>query len=352
MMASHAGSRYVLMVSVLALLLSACHGDRISQQYQVPVFGTLVDVSVHDADRDAAAKAIAEITQKFEAMHSDWHAWKPGTVVELNQAIARGQSFTVNDEMATVIAQAKILAARSQHLFNPAIGKLIGLWGFHADVRPSGPPPAAKEIQALVKLNPRMDNLEISGNNISSSNPAVQLDFGGFAKGVAVDFAIAILRKHGINNAIVNGGGDLRAIGRHGDRRWRVGVRQPGNWDVVAVIETRDDESVFTSGNYERYREHMDRRYAHIIDPRDGMPVEHVASVTVIHKDGATADAAATALVVAGVKNWERIARNMGIRYAMMIDDKGTVYTHPAMLKRLEFAEDSKPKIVLGADLP
>ena len=335
----------------LLWLFAACSQNSTSQQHQLTVFGTVVDITIHNADSDAAHKAITSITNKFEAMHYDWHAWKPGALVTLNQTIARNKTFVATSEAASVINKAKTLALQSDNLFNPAIGQLITLWGFHADTRPSGPPPDTSTIKALVRLRPRMSDLVINGNNISSGNPAVQLDFGGFAKGVAVDRAINILQQHGINNAIVNAGGDLRAIGKRGDRLWRVGIRRPGNDGIVAAIETEGDESVFTSGNYERYRQHMDRRYAHIIDPRDGMPVEHIASATVIHSDGATADAAATALVVAGPKHWHRIAKKMGIKFAMLIDEQGSVYANPAMLKRLKFTDTTKFKVVTSEPL-
>lgn len=335
----------------LSLLLAACSQNSASQQYQLAVFGTIVDITIHDANSDAAHKAITSITRKFEAMHHEWHAWKPGALVDLNQAIAKNKPFVVTSEAAGVINKAKALARQSENLFNPAIGQLIALWGFHADTRANGPPPDNKTIKVLVQLQPRMSDLSINGNTISSTNPAVQLDFGGFAKGVAVDRAIEILQQHGINHAIVNAGGDLRAIGKHGDRLWRVGIRRPGSDGIVAAIETEGDESVFTSGNYERYREHMDRRYAHIIDPRDGMPVEHIASATVIHSDGATADAAATALIVAGRKHWHRIAKRMGIKYAMLVDEQGRVYANPAMLKRLKFTDAAKLTVITSEPL-
>jgi thiamine biosynthesis lipoprotein len=196
-----------------------------------------------------------------------------------------------------------------------------------------------------------MDDLTFDDGVLRSTNPAVQLDFGAFAKGVAVDHAIDILRAHGINNAIVNGGGDLRAIGSKGGAPWRVGIRHPQGEGVLAALEVRGDESVFTSGNYERYREHEGVRYAHILDPRSGLPVDGITSVTVIHENGGIADAAATALVVAGVENWHRIARQMGIHYVMLVDEAGTVYMNPAMQQRIEFSAEAPATIVISAPL-
>ena len=166
-------------------LLTACNQTDTSQQHRLSVFGTIVDITIHNADSTAAHNAITSITQKFDTMHSDWHAWKPGALVTLNQAIAKNKAHVVTDEATSVINKAKILAQQSDDLFNPAIGQLIALWGFHADTRPSGPPPDNRAIKTLVQLHPRMRDLVINGNKIRSSNPVVQLDFGGFAKGVA-----------------------------------------------------------------------------------------------------------------------------------------------------------------------
>jgi thiamine biosynthesis lipoprotein len=81
----------------------------------------------------------------------------------------------------------------------------------------------------------------------------VQIDLGAYAKGYAVDQAIAYLRGVGITNALVNAGGDLRAIGRRGERPWRIGIRQPRAAGVLATLELGEDESVLTSGDYERF---------------------------------------------------------------------------------------------------
>jgi thiamine biosynthesis lipoprotein len=281
-----------------ALLLSGCSEPPHSvSNHQVYVFGTLVDITVWGAHPEQEDKAVAAISSDFQRMR------------------------------------------QSEGLFDPAIGGLLNLWGFQGDGRPNGPPPEREAIAAWVEANPRMDDLTLQGDTLRSANPAVQLDFGAFAKGYAVDLAIARLREFGIEDAIINAGGDLRAIGSKDGKPWRVGIRHPQGEGVLAALEVSGDESVFTSGNYERYREHEGVRYNHILDPRSGMPVDGVTSVTVIHDNGAVADAAATALVVAGAKEWHRIARQMGIKYVMLVDDKGVVYMNPRMQQRVQFQE-------------
>jgi thiamine biosynthesis lipoprotein len=257
--------------------------------------------------------------------------------------------MTVTPELAELLRQAKRYAERSDHLFNPAIGRLIALWGFHSDEPPGGPPPDEKKIVALIDEAPSMSQLRIEGNLVRSENRAVALDLGAFAKGYALNLAIRRLKDFGIANAIVNAGGDLCVSGRHGDRPWAIGIRHPLGEGVIASVEVTDGECVLTSGNYERYREYEGIRYAHIIDPRTGYPVAHVASATVISKDGGLADAAATALSVAGPQRWREIASSMGLNEVMLVDESGNVHLSPAMQKRIEFQQPVGQVIVAPA---
>lgn len=311
------------------------------------VFGTLVDVTLWGLPEEEARAQVEGIAKAFQGMHSAWHAWQPGALGDLNDAIARGEEIEVREDLVPLLRQATDLYRKSDGLFNPAIGRLIALWGFHKDDPLDGRPPPAKDaVAALVASDPGMDDLVFAGNRVGSRNPDVKIDLGGFAKGYAVDWAIAELRRHGVRNAIVNAGGDLRAIGSKGGQPWRIGVRHPQGTGVLAAIEVREDESIFTSGNYERYNEHEGIRYPHIIDPRTGQPVQGITSVTVIHDNGAEADAAATALVVAGVREWPHIARQMGIDKVMLVEENGMVHMTPQMVERIEF-QSERPAITI-----
>lgn len=344
-------SAFSLILLFAILQLSGCTRPAASYQHQIYVFGTIVDISLWDVTEQQSQQAAALITQDFQRMHHEWHAWEPGPLTDINRAIAKGEPVPVIASLIPIIEQSKLLYNSSEGLFNPTIGRLLNLWGFQSSERPNRPPPAATEIEALVAADPGMDDISLEEGVLVCSNPQVQFDFGAFAKGYAIDLAIERLRSIGVSNAIVNGGGDLRVIGRHGDRPWRVGIRHPQGEGVLASIEVEGDESVFTSGNYERFNEYEGVRYNHILDPRTGWPVTGITSVTVIHGSGAVADAAATALVVAGKKDWHRIARKMGIRYVMLVDEEGTVYMNPAMKKRVQFQPGEEPGIEISEPL-
>jgi len=332
-------------------LLLGCSESPSDYQKSLFIFGTVVDIKLHGIDHEQADKAVLVVDKVFQQMHKDWHAWKPGELSSLNDSFASDQLRPVSPFLLPLITKSQVLFVQSEGLFNPAIGKLIALWGFHSDDLPSGPPPAPEAIAALVDQSPGMDDLEILNNQVRSHNPAVSLDFGGFAKGDALNTAIDLLHEQDVHNAIVNAGGDLCVSGEHSGRPWRVGVRHPQADGIIAAVNVFDGECVLTSGNYERYREHDGVRYPHIIDPRNGLPVRHIASATVIDGDGGRADAAATALTVAGVKSWFRIAKRMQLKYVMLVDEVGTIYVNPAMAKRMEFQGEQPENVVISDPL-
>lgn len=348
-------ARYVAksVTIMCALVLVACGEPAPSPQFDASlyVFGTKVDITTFGAEADKAQSAVAELERQFQRMHKDWHAWKPGELTQLNAAIAAGQRFTVSPFLLPLIEQAKQLESLSDGLFSPAIGAIIGAWGFHADERPKGLRPDFDTIRALAAAHPTMADVRIDGDQVLSGNLVVQMDFGGFAKGVALDRAEAVLRSFGIENALINAGGDINTLGQGGDRPWKVGIRDPKSWGVIATLELQPGEDIYTSGNYERFREIDGVRYAHIIDPRTGWPVEHIVSSTVITTNGALADAAATALSVAGPDDWHRIAKRMGVKFAVLVDDRGQVYLNPAMRARIEFSPDQDFTIVESPQL-
>ena len=326
-------------------LLSACQAPPREYRETLLVFGTIINISLWDIETEKAQQAIQTIREDLQFMHDAWHPWQPGPMGRTNMLLATTGWFSVNPSVLPLIEKGIHLSKMSGELFNPAIGQLIQLWGYHQSEPPTGPPPTASEIQKRLIQRPKMSDIEIDGIRMRSTNPAVKLDFGAMAKGLAVNRVIDYLKKEGINNAIVNAGGDLKAIGSHGDRPWRIGIRHPRqDGGVLAAINVHNNESIFTSGDYERFYDYQGKRYHHILDPRTGWPGDKTTSVTVIHPDAALADAAATALFVAGPKDWQAIAKKMQLRYVMLVDKQGQIYVTPEMAERLKWMNiDSQP---------
>ena len=336
-------SRFALVLLAVFAFAEVRADDYRASSY---VFGTIVQITVHYADADRAQTAVGRVFGEFDRMHRELHAWKSGDLVALNEAIARGQAnIRTTPEIAALIRQSQVLAGCAADLFNPAIGKLVGLWSFHRD-SPGGPVPGAEDIARLVAARPRMSDLSVRGDEVTSSNPAVQLDFGGYAKGYALDRAAEILRAEGISNALVNVGGNAMALGRHGARAWRVGLDAPRGAGLLATLELKDGEAVGTSGDYRRYYEIDGKRYSHIIDPRTGYPVAGVESATVLVSSGAgtgaLSDAASKPVFIEGPRGWRKAAASMGVTQAMLVDAEGIVHVTPELKSRLSFAGSAR----------
>jgi len=307
------------------------------------VFGTLARITVLDADLGRAQRASAGVFREFDRMHRDLHAWQPGDLMALNEAIARGEKdILTTAEIAGLIEEATRLSERSAGLFNPAIGKLVALWSFHRD-QPGGPLPDASQIARAVEAHPRMADLAVRGRTVHSSNPAVRIDFGGYAKGYALDRAAAILRDSGIANALVDVGGNILALGRHGETPWRIGLEDPrvapGTTELLGTLELADGEAIGTSGDYRRYYIVGGKRYAHIIDPRSGYPASGTRSVTVVVQPrpgaGAWSDAVSKPLFIAGPLGWRAAADKLGITQALLVDADGQLQLTTELAQRL-----------------
>jgi thiamine biosynthesis lipoprotein len=317
--------------------LAACSPPAPLHQQQAYVFGTLVEVSVHGVPEAQARQATAAVLARFDELHRTLHAWQPSDLSRLNTALARGERAPVTPELAAMLRDAQALSIQSNDLFNPAIGGLIALWGFHADTPQSRVPDAAA-IAEWANKQPRMADLAIENGAVSSSNPAVQLDLGGYAKGRALDDAVAILKKNGVKNALVNIGGNVIALGAHGDRPWRVGIQHPRQPGTLATLDLHDGEAVGTSGDYQRYFEAEGKRYCHLIDPRSGSPASGMQSVTVLVSGahaGTRSDALSKPLFIDGAARLAQHAARLGVADYLAVDSNGKVHVSPAMKARL-----------------
>ena len=336
-----AGARLLALIALATLLLAGCARERLHQQESY-VFGTRVELLTWDASEDKARSAMAEVLREFDRLHRAYHAWEPSELTALNDAIAAGKrGIPVSPELAAMLADAQRLAATGDELFNPALGQLIALWGFHTDTfTPHRPDPA--RLAALVAARPQMADLSIAGNTVTSRNPAVQLDLGGYGKGYALDRAAAILKAHGVGNALINIGGNVLALGSKGEAPWRVGIQHPREPRPLASLPLRDGEAIGTSGDYQRFFEMDGERYCHLLDPRSGRPARGTQAVTVLitPRPGAgTLSDAASKPVYLGGEAWRDYARRFGIDHALRVDADGRIQVTRALHDRLQYGE-------------
>jgi thiamine biosynthesis lipoprotein len=243
--------------------------------------------------REAARAAFARIAA-LEAIMSDY---RPASELRRLSGAAPGRPIAISAEMCDVLRRALEIARASGGGFDPTIGPLVALW---RDTRRTGALPAADELApARSRVGWRRVHLDGSACTVALE-PGTQLDLGGIAKGYIVDQALATLAERGVGSALIEAGGDI-VVGDAppGTRGWRIAVPH-ADPSLATRAASLVNAAISTSGDSEQFVEIGGRRYSHIIDPRTGVGTTAGTLATVIARDGATADALATALAVLG----------------------------------------------------
>ncbi|MFT5198639.1 MAG: thiamine biosynthesis lipoprotein, partial [Planctomycetota bacterium] len=234
-----------------------------------------------------------------------------------------GKGFVeVPEELALLVARSLVVAEVTRGAFDPTFASVGKLWDFKAD-----PPklPSDEEIaQALQEVGFRKVKVDLDKHRISL--PAgTRLGLGGIAKGYGVDRAMAVLLEHGVENGIVNAGGDLKALGTKFGKPWKIAITHPRKGNKPIAVIPLSNICLVTSGDYERFFVVQGKRYHHILDPRTGRPATGCISATVLAPDAAFADALATAMVVLGPVEGLKIIESLPRVEAMMVDLEGVV---------------------------
>ncbi|MBT8442358.1 MAG: FAD:protein FMN transferase [Gammaproteobacteria bacterium] len=322
-------------ILLAAALLSGCAGDEAEFRQSFPALGTIITVEIRDADQHRAETAMATIERDLARIGRDWYAWGAGELGQLNELLAQGKSARVSPELATLLVRALEVRVTSDGFFDPTVGMLVEAWGFHdASAPPVAPPDEAWLAEWRASAAGRQ-RLRVADDIVIAAGP-VKIALGGIAKGSVLARAMDVMHDLGIENALVDAGGDLQVTGTKNGRGWRIGIRDPRSSGIIGIVELSPGEAVLSSGDYERFVERDGQRAHHLLDPHTGRPVEHTMAVTVIHEDAELADAAATALMAAGPDRFDALAARLGIRIALLVNSDGDVIMTPAMAARLE----------------
>lgn len=261
------------------------------------MMGTLVEFTVSGMPEKAAEEAIGDAAAEMQRVEDAFTIYGdvPNAVKTFN-ATPPNTAMTLPDEVSQLLELSLQIQKQSHGSFDPALGGENLLWGFSTDSPPVTPPAASAIHEAMAPP----ECIRHNGNQWLRSDRRCLLDFGGIAKGYAIDRGIAVLRSHHIENAIINAGGDIRLIGRHGNRPWKIGIRHPRKaGEVLLSLTMEGDKSIVTSGDYERFFMYNGKRYHHILDPQSGEAAMYSQSTTVIASTATLADAWSTALFIA-----------------------------------------------------
>ena len=185
------------------------------------ILGTKAEVSISNTPEEKALAAIVEAEAELYAFDDIGYTFEEECELRhLNEALANGDAFRASNELVELIRISKKLSSQTDGLFNPAAGELTALWEYHCTAEPCPESPYPDEVMALVKMkdmsileqNPRMSDIDLNGNIVSSNNRSVKLEFGDIIRGYAMDKAIELIKAMDINNAMIDIGPSVRVI--------------------------------------------------------------------------------------------------------------------------------------------
>ena len=288
-----------------------------------------IKIVLYATDGVAASKAAEAAFSRIHQLNAILSDYDPQSELRrLGRAATGGKAVPVSEELWRVLSQAQELSRRSEGAFDVTVGPVVRLW---RRARRRHQLPSAQRLQSARELvGYRLIRLDSRQRAVELLKPGMQLDLGGIAKGYVVDEALAVLRKLGINRALVDAGGDIvlgdSPPGRSG---WRIGVARLQSDGPPNRVVLLSRAAIATSGDTWQYVEIDGRRYSHIVDPRTGLGLTDHSSVTIVAPNGILADALASAVSVLGPKQGlELIEKTPRCAALIVRAPQGKIETH------------------------
>jgi thiamine biosynthesis lipoprotein len=272
---------------------------------------------VYVKKREVAEKDVSVLIQeRLDALEKIFSNWQADTAVARFNISRSSEWQPVPKELSEVVVFAQELSTQTQGAFDVTAAALIDLWGFGARGRVSVPPTDAAIAKA--KRDWGWEKLEVKTepSMLRKALPDLRINVSALVEGYAVDDLVKRLRGKGIENFLVEVGGEIFASGVRADGlQWHVGVQRPdAEKGIVVGAMPLQDKALATSGTYQQFFEHEGKRYAHVLDARTGKPVEHsTTSVSVSAPTCVSADGWATALLILGPQEGAKLAEKHGV---------------------------------------
>lgn len=314
-----------LLFLVFAIVLSSCSQPDTDKALRLTgnTMGTHWLVTISKGENIDAKALKSDISKVLKRVNQQFSTYIPDSEVSRFNQLKSLESFNVSPEVVEVISAAQAISRQTGGAFDITVGPLVNLWGFGPDLKVDKPEPS---LVATVLENMGYQQLGTSSDppQLRKKIPNLQVDLSAIAKGYGVDELASLLDQYGIEDYLVDIGGELKVKGFNPKNElWRIAIEKPSQGQRKAQqLLQLENVAVATSGDYHNYFEENGVRYSHTIDPLTGSPITHkLASVTVLHESAMRADALATAINVLGEKKGYEFAVEKGLEVYMIVHE-------------------------------
>nr|WP_235199538.1 FAD:protein FMN transferase [Photobacterium galatheae] len=323
------------MLLVMALIISGCSEQRQLIHLTGSTMGTYYSIKlIKQEGLPSDAELQKEVDRRLELVNDQMSTYrKLSELSQFNQHTSR-EPFEVSADTAKVVKEAIRLSELTDGALDVTVGPLVNLWSFGPEARPEVIPTEA-DLEAR-RQEVGISHLKVEGNTLIKDLPGLYVDLSSIAKGYGVDVVADYIASLGVQDYLVEIGGEIRLKGKNQEGvPWRIAVEKPtqdGSRAIQEVIEP-GEMAIATSGDYRNYFEENGVRYSHLINPKTGKPITNrVVSVTVLHPACMTADALATAFSVMGEEKAIALANqeNLPVLLIVSTDEGFQEYTSEA----------------------
>ncbi|PIW68396.1 MAG: thiamine biosynthesis protein ApbE, partial [Candidatus Omnitrophica bacterium CG12_big_fil_rev_8_21_14_0_65_42_8] len=305
---------------LLILILTGC-GQVPSVKETRILMDTFCEISCYGDSKDKSIAAIGAAFKEMERIEKVFSKFNKNSEVSNINRLAGLEKVAASEEVFKLTEKSVYYSRISDGAFDITVAPLMEIWGF---VRRHKSIPDKETIEnALEGVGYKNIELDPKKLSVKFLNKKTKIDFGGIAKGYAVDRAKDVLVSRGIKNGLVNLGGNIFALGSApGNKAWKIGVEDPRNKGKLLRSFELTNRAISTSGNYERFFEIGGKRYSHIINPLTGEPCQGIISVTVAADSAEQADGLSTAIFVMGEEKGLNLAKSIkGIKVLILKED-------------------------------
>lgn len=296
--------------------------------------GSELRLSAWTADEANAEAAFERVFEDFDDLDRLLSVWHPDSdISRLNAAAGQGP-VRVNPITIEILQIARGISDETGGAFDVTFGALSGLWKFDHD-QDDRIPPRDEVSRRLPLVDYRDLEIDSGAGTARLRRAGMRAHLGGIGKGYAVDRAATTLRSHGIADFMIQAGGDLYVGGRRGDRPWRGAIKDPRGDGFFAALDL-EDETLSTSGDYERFFIRGGRRYHHILDPSTAEPARGARSVTIVTGRAVMADALSTGVFVLGPDAGMRLIEELPDVEGVIVTAGNRVMVSSGLQGRLE----------------